>query len=96
MTALVNQYRRGAITADHLVVQCLNMIDTEHPELVLAGLPPEILDRMSSFVLRYLPGRMVTNYGPLPAADQVAAARHWLEAAATPVPQSPGDERKER
>ena len=86
MSTLVNQYHRGAITADHLVVQCVHMIDPEHPELVLAGLPPEILERMTSFVLRYQPGRMVTNYGLVPAPDQVAAARRWLESAAnTPV-----------
>jgi hypothetical protein len=81
--ALIDQYQRGTITADHLVVQCLHMVDPEHPERVLAGLPSEVLGRMSSFVLRYQPDRMLTNYGPLPALDQVAAARHWLESVAT-------------
>lgn len=82
IAALVSQYQRGAITADHCLVQCLHMIDPEHPERVLAGLPPELLDRLSRFVARDQAGRLVTNYGPLPAADQLAAARRWLEAVA--------------
>ena len=36
---LVAMYEKGAITADHLVVQCLHMIDPNDPGLVLAGLP---------------------------------------------------------
>jgi hypothetical protein len=80
MTAsLVAAYRKGAITADHLVVQCLHMIDPEAPGLVLGPLPHELLARTLEFARQYRPGRMVTNYGVLPAADQVEAARRWIE-----------------
>jgi hypothetical protein len=80
MTAsLVAAYRKGAITADHLVVQCLQMVDPKAPGLVLDPLPRELLVRALEFTRLYRSGRMVTNYGVLPAADQVEAAGRWIE-----------------
>jgi len=72
-------YEKGAITADHLVAQCINMIDPDDPGLVLSDLPKSILDRMLEYTRRYQPGRMVSNYGILPATDQVEAAKNWIE-----------------
>jgi hypothetical protein len=46
---------------------------------VLSSLPEDILLRMQRFATEYLHGRMLTNYGVLPAKDHVLAARHWLE-----------------
>jgi hypothetical protein len=76
---LVDQYQKGAITADHLVVQCMHMVDPHHPELVLGALPAAILERMLKYVREYQPEGMRTNYGPQPAMDQVEAARKWIE-----------------
>ena len=75
---LVQKYRRGQLTASHVAVQCLHMIDPMHPALVLEELPPAILKRMERFVTEYQQGKMVTNYGVLPAVDQVEAARVWI------------------
>jgi hypothetical protein len=72
-------YHKGAITADHLVVQCLRMIDPANPALVLDALPHEILMRVLDFARQYRPNGMVTNYGVLPAVDQVEAAKKWIE-----------------
>ncbi len=55
------------------------MIDPENPGLVLSGLPDGILLQMLRFANEYLHGQMVTNYGVLPAHDQVLAARQWIE-----------------
>jgi hypothetical protein len=77
--SLVDVYRKGAITADHLVVQCLHMIDANDPALVLDALPREIVARAREFTRQYRPSGMITNYGPLPTADQVEAARQWIE-----------------
>jgi hypothetical protein len=79
MAKLVGMYRKGAITADHLVVESLHMVDPANPSLVLSALPPDILHRVLEFTHQYDHHRMVTNYGALPAADQVAAARGWIE-----------------
>jgi hypothetical protein len=79
ITDLVEMYNKGAITADHLAVQCLHMIDPANPQLVLSGLPHHILMRMLDFVSNYRPNCMITNYGVLPAEDQVAAAKEWIE-----------------
>ncbi len=80
MTAsLLAMYRKGAITADHLVVECLNMIDPADPASVLHDLPDEILARMIEFAREYRRVGMVTNYGIPPAADQVEAAKRWIE-----------------
>jgi hypothetical protein len=72
-------YEKGAITADHLVVQCLHMVDPLDPALVLSALPHELLMRILDFALQYRPDGMVTNYGILPAFDQVEAAKNWIE-----------------
>jgi hypothetical protein len=78
ITSFVSMYEKGAITADHLAAQCIQMIDPEDPGLVLSDLPNPILDGMLAYAERYQPGRMVSTYGILPAADQVEAARSWI------------------
>ncbi len=52
-------YEKGAITSDHLVAQCIQMIDPDDPGLVLSDLPNSILDRMLVYARRYQPDRMV-------------------------------------
>lgn len=79
MERLVLMYEKGAITADHLVVECLHMIDSANPALVLALLPKEILIRMLKYANDFRPNRMRTNYGLQPTADQVLAAKEWIE-----------------
>jgi hypothetical protein len=70
-------YEKGAITADHLVAQCIQMIDPEDPGSVLSDLPNPILDRVLAYAQRYQPVRMVSTYGILPSPEQVEAARSW-------------------
>jgi hypothetical protein len=84
---LVAMYLKGAITADHLVVQSLQMVDAAAPELVLGSLPPEVRHRVLEFTRKYRPGAMVSNYGSVPSAEQVAAAKGWLEKERTGPPQ---------
>jgi hypothetical protein len=79
ITSLVSMYEKGAITADHLVAQCIHMIDPDDPGLVLSDLPNSILDRMLVYTRRYQPDRMISTYGVLPAPDQVEAAKNWIE-----------------
>src|SRR4051794_27499797 len=79
--SLIATHEEGAITAEHLVVQCLNLIDPADPSLVLDALPGKILVRMLEFVEKYRPGQMGSNYGVLPSVDQVESARRWIEGA---------------
>ena len=79
MDSRVAMYRKGAITADHFILMSLHMVDPENPSLVLASVPEELLERMLEFARRYQPDRMISNHGPLPAIDQVDAARRWIE-----------------
>jgi hypothetical protein len=76
---LLEAYERGQITAEHLVVQCLHMLDPQHPDPVLKQLSRPILDRIVQYACNYKPGKMRSNYGLQPAADQVEAARQWIE-----------------
>jgi hypothetical protein len=76
---LVSMYEKGAITGEHLVAQCMHMIDPDDPGLVLSNLPISILDRMLEYIRRYKPDRMISNYGVLPTTDQVEAAKIWIE-----------------
>jgi hypothetical protein len=77
---LIEKYRRGEITAGHAAVQLVHKIEACHPERVLQGVPLEILIRIRGFVKSYRPGGMVTNFGILPAVDQVEAAGRWIDA----------------
>ena len=80
--SLIQMYEKGSITADHLVAECLHRIDLRRPELVLGALPSAALVRMLKYVREYRPADMRSNYGPQPAADQVEAAKGWIEARA--------------
>jgi hypothetical protein len=77
---LVDMYNAGAITAHHLMVQSLHMLDPKCPDTVLGALPPEILERMLEYAHEYQPRLMRSNYELQPAADQVEAAKRWIEA----------------
>ena len=79
MEELVSMYEKGAITVDHLVVESLHRLDPAEPALVLKPLPREVLVRMLDYAHDYRPGSMKTNYGLQPAADQVSAAKQWIE-----------------
>jgi hypothetical protein len=75
---LVEIYDAGAITAHHLAVQCLHVLDPAEPELVLAGLPDEVLAAVQDFADGYDPNELKTNYGVIPPQDQVVSARKWI------------------
>src|SRR4051794_4499232 len=79
MASLMDMYERGAITADHFVYECLNRIDPANPAFILGSLPDEILTRMLDLTRQFRPDGMITNHGLLPGADQVDAARRWIE-----------------
>jgi hypothetical protein len=79
ITSLVSMYKKGAITADHLVAGCIHMIDPADPGLVLSDLPAPVLDRMLDYTRKYRPDQMVSTYGTPPASDQIEAAKHWIE-----------------
>src|SRR4051794_17727652 len=78
MKKLVDLYNSGAMTADHLAVESLNLLDPANPELVLSALPEGILRTVLKYAQEYQPDRMRTNYGRLPAVDQVEAAKCWI------------------
>ncbi len=75
----VSMYHKGAITAHHLIVQCIQMVDPRNSALVLGHLPPELLSQLETYIRDYQSGPMISNYGPQPAIDQVEAAKHWIE-----------------
>ena len=59
--------------------ECIKLVDPDDPGLVLSDLPNSVLDTILGYAQRFKPNRMVSNYGVLPAADQVDAARSWIE-----------------
>jgi hypothetical protein len=75
---LVGRHSSGAITGQHLIVQCLLLLDPVNPDLVLAAIPQCLLDKFALFVDEYRPGYMITTHGALPTREQVAAAAKWL------------------
>jgi hypothetical protein len=79
ISKLVALYENGDITADHLAVECLHMLDPANPAVVLATLPGTVLQQVLEYARNYRPGQMRANYGVQPAADQVGAAKKWIE-----------------
>ena len=72
---LIEMYRDGAITGYQVMLDCLHMLDPDHPDLVLNHLPEEILEEMLEYAHRYDPSCMRSNAGLPPALDQVSAAQ---------------------
>lgn len=79
LNELLEMYRDGAITGYQVMIDCLHMLDPNHPDLVLRGLPAEVLDEMLAYSHRYDPSRMQSVAGLPPAVDQVTAAQRWIE-----------------
>ena len=76
---LVAKYAKGMITADHLAIDCVTMIDPESPGLVLNNVPEPILSRIIGFAEKSRSGPMLSNYGTVPTFGQFAAVRRWVE-----------------
>jgi hypothetical protein len=79
MTArLLGMYLKGAITAHHLVWECLLIVDPENPGLALEVLPQDLRIQVLDSAREYRPD-MLSNYGDIRSPDQVVAARKWIE-----------------
>jgi hypothetical protein len=77
----VQMYEAGAITPHHLVLESLNLLDSqgdEGVEAVLGALPPQVHLELRAFVENYRPGKMVANYGNVPSPRSVGLASYWL------------------
>jgi hypothetical protein len=80
MATLIKAYKAGKITRYQIMMECLHMIDPQHPELVLEPLPPEVHDEILDYASRYDPKKPAPKERLvlMPAADQVDAARSWI------------------
>lgn len=76
---LIEMYRDGAITGYQVMMDCLQILDPEHPDLVLGHLPEEILEETLDYAHRYDPSCMRSNAGLPPTVDQVRAAERWID-----------------
>ncbi len=76
---LVRMYGEGAITRYQIMIDCLHMVDPQHPELVLEGLPAEVHDEMLDYSSRYDPHKRAPKERIMPALDQVEAAVAWIK-----------------
>jgi hypothetical protein len=77
---LVEMYERGSVTGYQVMIDCLHMLDPKDPDLVLSGLPDEVLDEMLAYARRYDPRRPHSPTLIPPAEDQVRAAECWIRA----------------
>ena len=74
----IEMYENGSITGYQLMIDCLQVLDPAHPDVVLSGLPEEILDEMLEYARRYDPRRPHSTSLIPPAEDQVKAAERWI------------------
>ncbi len=75
---LIEMYESGSITGYQVMTDCLQMLDPDNPDLVLADLPEEILDEMLKYARRYDPRRPRSESLIPPAEDQVRTAERWI------------------
>jgi TPP-dependent trihydroxycyclohexane-1,2-dione (THcHDO) dehydratase len=76
---LIEMYDDGAITGYQVVMDSLQLLDPEQPDLVLSLLPAEVLGEMWDYAKRYDSSSMRSIAGPPPTEDQVRAAQRWIE-----------------
>jgi hypothetical protein len=77
---LIEMYDSGSITGYQVMIDCLQMLDPDNPDLVLSELPEEILDEMLEYARRYDPRRPSSASFIPPAEDQVRTAERWISA----------------
>ena len=75
---LIEMYESGSITGYQLMMDCLQMLDPDNPELVLSELPGEVLDEMLAYTQRYDPRRPHSAKFIPPAEYQVRTAERWI------------------
>jgi hypothetical protein len=75
---LIEMYQSGSITGYQLMIDCLQMLDPDNPDLVLSDLPEEILDEILKYARRYDPRRPRSASLIPPAEDQVRTAERWI------------------
>jgi len=75
---LIEMYESGSITGYQVMMDCLQMLDPDNPDLVLSDLPEEILDEMVKYARRYDPRRQRSESLIPPAEDQVRTAERWI------------------
>ncbi len=75
---LIEMYESGSITGYQVMMDCLQMLDPDSPDLVLSELPEEILDEMLAYARRYDPSRPHSATLVPPAEDQVRTAERWI------------------
>lgn len=79
MRILLEKYLLGMITDDQFIIESLQLIDPEDPGTVLSSFPDTLIPRTLRLANELLIGKIITNYGVLPARDQIVAARKWIE-----------------
>ena len=75
---LIEMYESGIITGYQVMMDCLQMLDPDNPDLVLSALPEEILDEMLNYARHYDPRRPHSASLIPPAEDQVRTAERWI------------------
>jgi hypothetical protein len=83
---LIEMHESGSITSYQVMMDCLQMLDPDNPDLVLSELPEEILDEMLEYARRYDPRRPRSASLTPPAEDQVRTAERWICAHCTRSP----------
>ena len=86
ISRLIEMYESGSITGYQVMMDCLQMLDPNNPDLVLSDLPEEVLDEMLEYARRYDPRRPHSASLTPPAEDQVRTAERWICAHRTRSP----------
>jgi hypothetical protein len=75
---LIEMYESGSITGYQVMMDCIQMLDPNNPDLILSELPEEILVEMLNYARRYDHRRPHSASLIPPAEDQVRAAERWI------------------
>ena len=81
---LKDKYDKGQLTALHLAMRIINMIDESNVDNILSALSDEVLTYVRDFATRYEPGPKISIGGvPDPGLERVACIRRWFNLSAT-------------
>jgi hypothetical protein len=72
---VIDRYENRSIDAHHAAVEVILLLTPASEEVAVAAIPREVREAVCDILCAYVPGRMATNYGPLPTESQIAIAR---------------------
>ena len=83
---LMKLYLRHEITPHDAAVEIARLVDRENLDGIMRNVPQMLFDSLQRFVVSYVPGKMLSNYGDIPPPQNIDLILEWLRCNCTEHP----------